>query len=142
MPNRRQHLPDPHRARRHPPAAREQALQDSGERLSLAAGKCELGLLWDWQLRSDQIYASARASELHGLAEQLYDGASGDFLSSFLRANNARHWSSSANCDGQRDDFRVTYHACHADGNTRYHGKHRQELYRDSHGQPQVLQWC
>ena len=113
----------------------EQALQDSQERLSLALESAELGL-WDWQLRSDQIYASARASKLHGLAEQPYDGPIGGFFQ-FIPEDEQRKALVIFRQlrDGQRDDFRVTYHACHADGSTRYL-ESTAKLYRDSHGQP------
>lgn len=113
----------------------EQALQDSQERLSLALESAELGL-WDWQLRSDQIYASARASKLHGLAEQPYDGPIGGFFQ-FIPEDEQRKALVIFRQlrDGQRDDFRVTYHACHADGSTRYL-ESTAKLYRDSLGQP------
>lgn len=113
----------------------EQALQDSQERLSLALESAELGL-WDWQLRSDQIYASARASKLHGLAEQPYDGPIGGFFQ-FIPEDEQRKALVIFRQlrDGRRDDFRVTYHACHADGSTRYL-ESTAKLYRDSHGQP------
>ncbi len=113
----------------------EQALQDSQERLSLALESAELGL-WDWQLRSDQIYASARASKLHGLAEQPYDGPIGGFFQ-FIPEDEQRKALVIFRQlrDGQRDDFRVTYHACHADGSTRYL-ESTAKLYRDSSGQP------
>lgn len=113
----------------------EQALQDSQERLSLALESAELGL-WDWQLRSDQIYASARASKLHGLAEQPYDGPIGGFFKFIPEDEQRRALVIFRQLrDGQRDDFRITYHACHADGSTRYL-ESTAKLYRDSNGQP------
>lgn len=113
----------------------EQALQDSQERLSLALESAELGL-WDWQLRSDQIYASARASKLHGLAEQPYDGPIGGFFKFIPDDEQRRALVIFRQLrDGQRDDFRITYHACHADGSTRYL-ESTAKLYRDSNGQP------
>jgi len=113
----------------------EQALQDSQERLSLALESAELGL-WDWQLRSDQIYASARASKLHGLAEQPYDGPIGDFFQFIPEGEQRRALVIFRQLrDGQRDDFRITYHACNADGSTRYL-ESTAKLYRDSNGQP------
>ncbi|MBH2035651.1 MAG: PAS domain S-box protein, partial [Pseudomonadales bacterium] len=113
----------------------EQALQDSQERLSLALESAELGL-WDWQLRSDQIYASARASKLHGLSEQPYDGPIGGFFKFIPEDEQRRALVIFRQLrDGQRDDFRITYHSCHADGSTRYL-ESTAKLYRDSNGQP------
>ncbi len=113
----------------------EQALQDSQERLSLALESAELGL-WDWHLRSNHVYASARASKLHGLTEQAYDGPIGGFFQ-FIPDDQQRKALAIFQQlrDGQRDDFRVTYHAGLADGSTRYL-ESTAKLYLDSHGQP------
>jgi PAS domain S-box-containing protein len=47
----------------------EQALKDSQERLNLALESADLGT-WDWHIPSNMLFGSARASRLHGLADE------------------------------------------------------------------------
>ena len=112
-----------------------QALEDSQERLQLTLASAELGN-WEWHIPSDRLYASTRASELHGIVEGPFDGSFREFFRS-VAANN-RQTMREAYSDllaGRCQTYQATYQAEHANGTTR-HLESTAKLYRDEHGAP------
>lgn len=112
-----------------------QALEDSQERLQLTLESAELGN-WEWHIPSDRLYASARASELHGIVDGPFDGSFREFFRT-VAANN-RQTMREAYGDllaGRRQTYQTTYQAEHADGTAR-HMESTAKLYRDEHGAP------
>ncbi|AHL76042.1 histidine kinase [Stutzerimonas stutzeri] len=112
-----------------------QALEDSQERLELTLESAELGN-WEWHIPSDRLYASARASELHGIVDGPFDGSFREFFRT-VAANN-RQTMREAYGDlllGRRQSYQTTYQAEHADGTAR-HLESTAKLYRDEHGVP------
>jgi diguanylate cyclase (GGDEF)-like protein/PAS domain S-box-containing protein len=112
-----------------------QALEDSQERLELALASAELGH-WEWHIPGDRLYASARASELHGIVDGPFDGSFREFFRS-VAANN-RQTMRDAYSDllaGRRQTYQATYQAEHPNGTAR-HLESTAKLYRDEHGAP------
>lgn len=116
----------------------EQALHDSQERLQLALESAELGL-WDWHLGNDKIFASTRASSLHGLTEQPYNGSLAAFFTYVPRDDQRAILTTYQKlCEGQPDGTRATYSVVHADGSQRYL-EGSAKLYRNQQGQPERM---
>ncbi len=112
-----------------------QALEDSQERLELALASAELGY-WEWHIPSDRLYASTRASELHGIVEGPFDGSFREFFRSV--APNNRQTMREAYSDllaGRHQTYQTTYQAQHPNGTAR-HLESTAKLYRDAHGEP------
>ncbi|WP_413043923.1 EAL domain-containing protein [Pseudomonas sp. YJ42] len=112
-----------------------QALEDSQERLELTLESAELGN-WEWHIPSDRLYASTRASELHGIVDGPFNGAFREFFRSVAAKN--RQTMREAYSDllaGRRQIYQTTYQAEHTDGTAR-HLESTAKLYRDEHGAP------
>ncbi len=112
-----------------------QALEDSQERLELALASAELGN-WEWHIPGDRLYASARASELHGIIEGPFDGSFREFFRS-VEANNRKTMREAYNdlLAGRRQIYQATYQTEHSNGTAR-HLESTAKLYRDEHGAP------
>ncbi|AOE84557.1 sensor domain-containing protein [Pseudomonas sp. TCU-HL1] len=118
--------------------AQEQALKDSQERLNLALESADLGT-WDWHIANGTLYGSARASALHGLSKEPFEGEFRDFFicvpeedrQSMRRAYQAL-------LDGQENDYQVTYRSRFSDGEVHYL-ESTAKLYRDERGRPQRM---
>ncbi|OEC33199.1 sensory box protein [Pseudomonas sp. 21C1] len=115
--------------------AQERALQESQERLTLALESADLGT-WEWHIPSDQLFASARASCLHGLAQTPYNG---DFRTFFANVPMAdRHALRQAYDElvqGVRQDYQVTYRTLDNEQHSHYL-ESTAKLYCDGQGQP------
>ncbi|WP_271411702.1 sensor domain-containing protein [Pseudomonas sp. Q1-7] len=118
--------------------AQEQALKESQERLNLALESADLGT-WDWHIANGILYGSARASALHGLAKEPFEG---DFRDFFVcvpeedRQGMRRAYQELL--EGRGDDYQVTYRTRFADGEVHYL-ESTAKLYRDARGQPQRM---
>lgn len=115
--------------------AQARALVDSQDRLELALASADLGN-WEWHIPSDRLYASARGSELQGLAQGPFNGSFREFFRSVAAAD--RQTMREAYSDllaGRRHAYRTTYQATQTDGTTR-HLESMAKLYRDDHGSP------
>jgi diguanylate cyclase (GGDEF)-like protein/PAS domain S-box-containing protein len=118
--------------------AQEQALKDSQERLNLALESADLGT-WDWHIANGTLYGSARASALHGLAKEPFEGEFRDFFvcvpeedrQSMRRAYQGL-------LEGHENDYQVTYRTRFADGEVHYL-ESTAKLYRDELGRPQRM---
>ncbi|MDH4569445.1 PAS domain S-box protein [Pseudomonas sp. BN414] len=118
--------------------AQEQALKDSQERLNLALESADLGT-WDWHIANGTLYGSARASALHGLAKEPFEGEFRDFFvcvpeedrQSMRRAYQGL-------LDGHENDYQVTYRTRFANGEVHYL-ESTAKLYRDELGRPQRM---
>ncbi|WP_330115233.1 PAS domain S-box protein [Pseudomonas sp. JS3066] len=118
--------------------AQEQALKDSQERLNLALESADLGT-WDWHITNGTLYGSARASALHGLAKEPFEGEFRDFFvcvpeedrQSMRRAYQGL-------LEGHENDYQVTYRTRFADGEVHYL-ESTAKLYRDELGRPQRM---
>ncbi|AYF87460.1 PAS domain S-box protein [Pseudomonas sp. DY-1] len=116
----------------------EQALKDSQERLNLALESADLGT-WDWHITNGTLYGSARASALHGLAKEPFEGEFRDFFvcvpeedrQSMRRAYQGL-------LEGHENDYQVTYRTRFADGEVHYL-ESTAKLYRDELGRPQRM---
>lgn len=116
----------------------EQALRDSQERLQLALESAELGL-WDWHLPSNQLFASARAASLHGLANDTYNGPLESFFTHIpLEDQRTAVASFKQLRDGHQSNTRTTYCARHADGSQHFL-EGSAKLYRNAQGQPERM---
>lgn len=114
--------------------AQSQALEDSQERLELALASADLGN-WEWHIPSDRLYASARASELQGLAGP-FNGSFREFFRTV--ASSDRQDMRAAYSDllaGNRQAYQATYQARQSDGTTR-HLESTAKLYLDEQGAP------
>ncbi|OHC29000.1 MAG: sensory box protein [Pseudomonadales bacterium RIFCSPLOWO2_12_59_9] len=116
----------------------EQALLDSQERLQLALESAELGL-WDWHLPSNQLFASARAASLHGLANETYNGPLESFFT-YIPLEDQRTAVAAFKQlrDGHLSNTRTTYCAQHADGSQHFL-EGSAKLYRDAQDQPERM---
>ncbi len=113
----------------------EQALKDSQERLTLALESAELGT-WDWHIPSNTLYGSARASALHGLADEPYHGGFARFFSHVPQPDRlAMRQAYRDLLEGKRKEYQVTYCARFDNGETHYL-ESTAKLYRDEAGQP------
>ncbi|MCO6059469.1 PAS domain S-box protein [Pseudomonas sp. MOB-449] len=118
--------------------AQEQALKDSQERLNLALESADLGT-WDWHIANGTLYGSARASALHGLPKEPFEG---DFHDFFIcvpeedRQSMRRAYQELL--DGHEHDYQVTYRSRFADGEVHYL-ESTAKLYRDEQGRPQRM---
>ncbi|MGE8497439.1 MAG: EAL and GGDEF domain-containing protein [Pseudomonas sp.] len=115
--------------------AQKQALKDSQERLNLALESADLGT-WDWHIPSNQLFGSTRASMLHGLPKEPFQG---DFRAFFsfvpLEDRQAMRKAYFEVVQGIRQDYQVTYRAIYADGEVHYL-ESTAKLYRDDQGNP------
>jgi diguanylate cyclase (GGDEF)-like protein/PAS domain S-box-containing protein len=98
----------------------EAALRESEERYALAARGANDGL-WDWDLRTDEVYYSARWREMLGLFGDEIGGAPGGWLARVhpedvenLRAEIRAH------VDGAGTHLEVEHRVLHADGDYRW----------------------
>ncbi|MNF35414.1 Phytochrome-like protein cph2 [compost metagenome] len=115
--------------------AQDQALKESQERLNLALESADLGT-WDWHIANATLYGSARASALHGLAKEPFEGEFRDFFvcvpeedrQSMRRAYQEL-------LEGRGNEYQVTYRTRFADGEVHYL-ESTAKLYRDELGRP------
>ncbi|MDH4612012.1 PAS domain S-box protein [Pseudomonas sp. BN102] len=115
--------------------AQEQALKESQERLNLALESADLGT-WDWHIANGTLYGSARASALHGLAKEPFEGEFRDFFvcvpeddrQSMRRAYQEL-------LEGRDSEYQVTYRTRFANGEVHYL-ESTARLYRDESGRP------
>ncbi|BAN47736.1 PAS domain S-box protein [Metapseudomonas resinovorans] len=115
--------------------AQEQALKDSQERLNLALESADLGT-WDWHIDAGTLYGSARASALHGLAREPFEGEFRDFfvyVPDEDRQNMRRAYQEVL--EGESDEYQVTYRARFDNGEVHYL-ESTARLYRDELARP------
>ncbi len=116
----------------------EQALSDSQERLNLALDSADLGT-WDWHIPSNMLFGSARASKLHGLADEPFHDDFRKFFSFVpLEDRHAmrKHFNSLAK--GLTEDYQVTYRAVYGNKDVHYL-ESTAKLYRDADGKPERM---
>lgn len=115
--------------------AQERALRDSQERLALALESADLGT-WDWHIPSGRLYGSARASALHGLAPEPFDGDFHLFFAS-VPAEDRRTMRKAYQelQDGQQTRYQLIYRSRFANGEVHYL-ESTAKLYRDANGAP------
>ena len=116
----------------------EQALHDSQERLNLALDSADLGT-WDWHIPSNMLFGSARASKLHGLADEPFHDDFRKFFS-FVPLEDRRamrkHFNNLAL--GLTEDYQVTYRAVYSNKDVHYL-ESTAKLYRDAEGKPERM---
>ncbi|WP_405118497.1 PAS domain S-box protein [Pseudomonas leptonychotis] len=116
----------------------EQALLDSQERLNLALDSADLGT-WDWHIPSNMLLGSARASKLHGLAEEPFHDDFRKFFS-FVpmedRHAMRKHFNNLAR--GLTEEYQVTYRAVYGNKEVHYL-ESTAKLYRDADGKPERM---
>lgn len=116
----------------------EQALHDSQERLDLALDSADLGT-WDWHIPSNMLFGSARASKLHGLADEPFHDDFRKFFS-FVpledRYAMRKHFNNLAL--GLTEDYQVTYRAVYSNKEVHYL-ESTAKLYRDTAGKPERM---
>lgn len=113
----------------------EQALRDSQERLSLALDSASLGN-WDWDIPSDTLFGSERASLLHGLPAVQYHGKFREFFKHVpLEDRHRMRVTYNELLEGMRDSYQVTYRARFSNGEIHYL-ESTAKLYRDETGKP------
>lgn len=115
--------------------AQEQALKSSQERLNLALDSADLGT-WDWHIPSNMLFASSRASTLHGLRQEPFHG---DFHAFFSHVppgdRRAMRQTYHLLTQGTEQDFQVTYRAIYSNKEVHYL-ESTAKLYRDEQGKP------
>ncbi|WP_374980298.1 PAS domain S-box protein [Pseudomonas solani] len=115
--------------------AQERALKDSQERLALALESADLGT-WDWHIPSSSLYGSARASALHGLATEPYEGDFKNFFSFVpLEDQMAMRQAYQDLLTGVTKDYQFTYRSRFANGEIHFL-ESTAKLYRDEAGEP------
>ncbi|QKE63739.1 PAS domain S-box protein [Aquipseudomonas campi] len=113
----------------------EQALRDSQERLSLALDSASLGT-WDWDIPSDILFGSERASLLHGLPAQQYHGKFREFFKHVpLEDRHSMRVAYNELVEGRRDSYQVTYRTRFSNGAIHFL-ESTAKLYRDDAGMP------
>ena len=98
--------------------ASARALRDSEERYALAMEGANEGH-WDWDIRSDRVFLSARMKTLQGLATDTEVTSRADWLSKVVIHPDdmpSFHAAVSAHLEGQTPRFECEYRTRHADG--------------------------
>jgi len=116
----------------------EQDLHDSQERLNLALDSADLGT-WDWHIPSNMLFGSARASKLHGLADEPFHDDFRKFFSFVpLEDRHAmrKHFNNLAL--GLTEEYQVTYRAVYGNKEVHYL-ESTAKLYRDADGKPERM---
>ena len=115
--------------------AQEQALKNSQERLNLALESADLGT-WDWHIPSNMLFASPRASTLHGLSQEPFHGDFHQFFSQVpLGDRRTMRRTYRDLTQGAEQDYQVTYRAIYGNGEVHFL-ESTAKLYRDEQGQP------
>ncbi|MDA8485097.1 PAS domain S-box protein [Pseudomonas resinovorans] len=115
--------------------AQEQALKDSQERLNLALESADLGT-WDWHIPTGILYGSARASALHGLTREPFEGEFREFFVCVPEEDRqTMRRAYQELLDGRGNDYQVTYRTRFSNGEVHYL-ESTAKLYRDDQGHP------
>ncbi|WP_103102918.1 bifunctional diguanylate cyclase/phosphodiesterase [Pseudomonas sp. LFM046] len=115
--------------------AQEQALKESQERLNLALDSADLGT-WDWHIANGVLYGSARASALHGMAKEPFEGQFRDFFDCVPDEDQRSMRRAYQDLlDGRSNEYQVTYRTRFSDGEVHYL-ESTAKLYRDEQGNP------
>jgi diguanylate cyclase (GGDEF)-like protein/PAS domain S-box-containing protein len=116
----------------------EQALADSQERLNLALDSADLGT-WDWHIPSNMLFGSARASKLHGLADEPFHDDFRKFFSCVpLEDRHAMRKRYNDLAQGLTEEYQVTYRALYSNQEVHYL-ESTATLYRDANGKPERM---
>lgn len=116
----------------------EAALEQAQERLQLAIDAAGLGH-WDWDIKQDILYGSARSSEIHGLGLKPFEGNIRSFYQTLTQPERARILQSYYQLlENKHPHYQLTYSIEHADGSVGY-VESTAKLYRDKAGQPARL---
>uniref|UniRef100_UPI0035656AD4 PAS domain S-box protein n=1 Tax=Pseudomonas sp. TaxID=306 RepID=UPI0035656AD4 len=115
--------------------AQEQALKNSQERLTLALESADLGT-WDWHIPSNMLFASARASTLHGFSQAPFHGDFREFFGHVpMNDRLAMRQSYRELVEGTGQDYQVTYRTTYGNGKVHFL-ESTAKLYRDEQGKP------
>lgn len=118
--------------------AQEQALNESRQRLRLALESADLGT-WDWHIPSSRLFASARASQLHGLESLPFEGAFLDFFRQVpMEDRHSLRQSYQSLVAEHRSHYQVTYRVQLENGGLRFL-ESTAKLQLDDTGQPQRM---
>ncbi len=113
----------------------EQALRSSEERYALAARGANDGL-WDWNLRSNEIYYSSRWKSMLGFAESEIGGGPDEWFSRLHEADRDKVRQNIADhLDGRTSHLEIESRMLHRDGVFRW-VLTRGLMVRDDHGSP------
>ena len=118
--------------------AQEQALNESRQRLRLALESADLGT-WDWHIPSSRLFASVRASQLHGLESLPFEGAFLDFFRQVpMEDRHSLRQSYQSLVAEHRSHYQVTYRVQLENGGLRFL-ESTAKLQLDDTGQPQRM---
>ncbi|MBP0940438.1 EAL domain-containing protein [Pseudomonas alliivorans] len=116
----------------------EQTLKETQDRLDLALNSAQMGI-WEWDIATDQLHASARAAQLHGRENQPLDYNFTRFLAGVPTAERHRMRNAyEAVAAGKQDIFQLTYRFQLQNGLSRLL-ESRAILYRNTDGTPSRL---
>jgi diguanylate cyclase (GGDEF)-like protein/PAS domain S-box-containing protein len=98
----------------------EEALRESEERYALAAGGANDGL-WDWRLKTDEVYYSPRWKEMLGYADEEVGASPSEWLGRVHPQDAARLSAALADHrSGDGSHFEVEHRLMHRDGDYRW----------------------